>query len=63
MYDVDSLCGMSIVAKRPLSIKIMLNIKRPYVLRQYYGCDRDVANNNIIRRATYGYESAFGTDF
>ena len=62
MSKIDSLCGISIVAEQPMNNPIMLNITRPAVLRQYYGCDMGSPRNKIIKRATYSYKSYVGTD-
>ena len=62
LSKIDSLCGISIVAEQPMNNPIMLNITRPAVLRQYYGCDMGSPRNKIIKRATYGYKSHVGTD-
>ena len=36
---MDTYNGISVVCEQPMGNKIMLNIKRPAVLRQYYGAD------------------------
>lgn len=44
---------------------VILNVSRPRVLRQYYGCDLCYKSHDIITRVTYGYGSkrnSVGTD-
>ena len=62
---VDSKDGISIVAEQPLGCQIMLNTTRPAVLRQYYGSNKTKSEENVVQRATYGYNNGtnpVGTD-
>ena len=62
MSNIDSPEGISIVTEQPMGIGLMMNISRPGVLRQYYGRNVGDFVGQTIKRATYGYKSAVGTD-
>ena len=62
LSKIDSFKGISVVAEQPFNNPIMINILRPGVIRQYYGMNKGVVNNDIISRATYGLKSHVGTD-
>ena len=49
----NSLWGISIVADAPECNKAMLNVKRPGVLRQYYGLDLECKTESIVKRVAY----------
>ena len=51
----DSQLGISIVADAPECNNAMLNVKRPGVLRQYYG--RDISWNNSLSMIRVAYRS------
>ena len=53
MNPPDSLLGISIVADAPECNKAMLNVRRPGVLRQYYGRNIEDINNTLVRRVAY----------
>ena len=47
--------GISIVVDKPMNNKEQLNIKRPAVLRQYYGTEVGDDQLSIARRPAFGY--------
>ena len=49
----DTPDGVTILADQPLGNKLMLNVRRPAVLRQYYGSDVERNGNKV--RATLGF--------
>jgi hypothetical protein len=49
----DTPNGVTILADQPLGNKLMLNVHRPAVLRQYYGSD--IVNDGCRLRATLGF--------
>ena len=57
LHPMDSYNGISVACEQPMGNKIMLNIKRPGVLRQYYGADITRYADNSVKRFTYGYGS------
>ena len=57
LTPIDTLGGLSVVCEQPMGNPVKLNIKRPGVLRQYYGKNIGVPSNNMITRVTYGYRS------
>ena len=62
LSPLDSINGISVVAEQPFNNPIMLNILRPGVIRQYYGMDSGIIQQDSINRATYGFKSHVGTD-
>ena len=53
MSKPNSPNGITIVADAPECNNTMLNVKRPAVLRQYYGMNIGVESDHIIRRVAY----------
>ena len=53
MSKPNSPNGITIVADAPECNNAMLNVKRPAVLRQYYGMNIGVESDHIIRRVAY----------
>ena len=54
---MDTCDGISVICEQPMENKIMLNINRPAVLRQYYGCNIQNYGDGTTKRVTYGYGS------
>ena len=64
--SIDLFDGISIVIEQPIDNRIILNVTRSAVIRQYYGAVKPNSAPNIVSRATYGYKSGsnpVGTDF
>ena len=58
----DSLHGIAIVADNPECNPAMLNVKRPGVLRQYYGQDIKLLDDNMVRRVAYRSQLSFKSE-
>ena len=58
----DSFLGISIIADAPECNDAMLNIKRPGVLRQYYGMDIEKIDDNITKRVAYRSQTSFTSE-
>ena len=48
LNPMDTYHGISVVCEQPMGNKIMLNINRPAVLRQYYGADIEKYGDSTI---------------
>jgi len=58
----DSFLGLSIIADAPECNNAMLNIKRPGVLRQYYGMDIEKIDDTVIKRVAYRSQTSFTSE-
>ena len=65
LAPIDTCGGISIVCEHPMGNRIMLNVNRPGVSRQYYGSDVRYLSHDVIARVTCGHGSkrnSVGTD-
>ena len=62
MRPPNSFLGISIVADAPECNDVMLNVKRPGVLRQYYGLDIKNIDNKTIERVAYRAQTSFRSE-
>jgi len=62
MNPIDSFLGISIVADAPQYRNVNLNVKRPGVLRQYYGMDIEQINEFYVRRVAYRSQTSFQSE-
>ena len=59
---INSLLGISIVADAPQCRNMNLNVKRPGVLRQYYGLDIEKIDKDTVRRVSYRSQTSFQSE-
>ena len=57
LTPIDTRGEISVVCEQPMGNPVMLNVNRPGLLRQYYGCDVCYKSHYIITRVLYGYGS------
>ena len=57
LHPMDSYTGILVMCEQPMWNKIMSNIDRPTVLKQYYGTDITRHDDTSVTRFTYGYGS------
>ena len=62
MNPPDSYLGISIVVDNPECNKAMLNVKRPGVLRQYFGRDLGKIDGTIVKRVAYRSQLSFKSE-
>lgn len=63
LSKLDAHHGICVVAEESICNGLMVNISQPGVLCQCYGINTiDEVKDNLITRATYGYNRSIGTD-